>query len=124
MCQGHLLQLQQKQSAVKHLNAVSIAISNESAETSEGFRKKNGLTYPILSDPKFVAADKFGVRAADEEFALPALFLIDKTGTIRLGRVGVSHGPFDADALTKALKLLRKQATSDSATGQRGPTGG
>jgi peroxiredoxin len=119
-----LLQLQQQQKDLKKLNAVSIAVSVESAATSEEFRKKHTLTYPILSDPDFVATDKYKVRAGEEGFALPALFLIDKAGTIRLGRVGVAHGPFEAEALTQALELLRKPAKSDPPQAAEGPADG
>jgi allophanate hydrolase subunit 2 len=34
--------------------------------------------------------------------------LIDPEGRIRFGRVGVPHGPFDAQALENAVALVRE----------------
>lgn len=66
----------------------AISLDQEGAEAAVGqFVKTNKLTYPILLDPAFQGAKRFGVRG------LPATFLIGKDGYI----TGVAYGPREWD---------------------------
>ena len=107
MCLEHLLQLQQKQEEIEEAGAVSVAVSVESAEKGATLVKQKDLVYPVLTDPEFAATDAYKVRAADEGYSLPALFLIGKDGDVLFGRVGVAHGPFGHGVLDEALSALR-----------------
>lgn len=104
----HLLQLQQHQSKLKAVGAFALALSVEPGTTTQGFRNSNKLSYPILCDANHKVSDQYRTYSADDKFSKPALFLIDREGVIRLGRIGVAHGPFDDAALQDAINLLKK----------------
>ncbi|MGH7289596.1 MAG: peroxiredoxin family protein [Myxococcota bacterium] len=69
-----------------------VAVSVDSVEQNRGVIEKLGLSFPLLSDPGFVAVDAFGLRhaggnpfpepPATTDIARPAIYVISG-GTIR-----------------------------------------
>ncbi|NLC55567.1 MAG: peroxiredoxin family protein [Armatimonadetes bacterium] len=104
----HLLQLQQLSKEIEALGIRAAAISVEPVRGKGGAVAGQELRYPLLSDAKLTVSDAYRVTAKGEGFSRPAVFLIDPEGRIRFGRVGVPHGPFDAQALENAVALVRE----------------
>jgi peroxiredoxin len=73
-------------------DAKLVAVSVDSVEQNRGVVEKLGLTFPLLSDPGFVAVDAFGLRhvggnpmaepPATGDIARPAIYVISD-GAIR-----------------------------------------
>jgi len=64
------------------------------------FVKKQGLTFPILLDPKSQVANTYGVRA------LPSTFIVDRQGT--MAALALGPRPWDGPvALALVAGMLR-----------------
>jgi len=65
-----------------------VAISVDASEVSENLRRKQGYTFPFLSDPKADVIRRYELlhpRGSPEgtDISRPAEFLIDRSGTVR-----------------------------------------
>jgi len=65
-----------------------VAVSVDSVEINQTFAKKQGFTFPLLSDPKAEVIRRYdllhsGAGPEGHDIARPAEFLIDSTGTVR-----------------------------------------
>jgi len=95
-------------------NLQIVAISKDDAALSKQVRQQGKLTFPLLCDPveSHKVGDAYQVFDAGDGFHLPAVFLIDKSGKIQLGKVGVAHGPFDATVYDAALQMVKDKKLS------------
>ena len=90
MSELHGLQL--RASDFEAAGAKLVAVSVDSVELNRGVIEKLGLTFPVLSDPGFVAVDAFGLRhvggnpfpepPSTGDISRPAVYVIDD-GAIR-----------------------------------------
>ena len=58
------------------------AISVDSAEESRLLAEELGLGFPLLTDRNAAVIERYGVRMAHEELAVPAVFVVRRDGTI------------------------------------------
>ncbi len=65
-----------------------VAISADEPEESADFARRTGIDFPLLSDPDLTIATAFGVANANEDTAVPAVFVLDRQGVIRWSDVG------------------------------------
>jgi peroxiredoxin len=59
-----------------------VGISVDSPEESKLLMGELGLSFPLLSDPNATVIEKFGVKMAHEQLAVPAVFVIGTDGGI------------------------------------------
>ena len=59
-----------------------VGISVDHAEESRLLAEELGLKFPLLTDPSAAVIDRYGVRMAHEELAVPAVFVLRTDGTI------------------------------------------
>lgn len=73
---------------IQELGAEVLGISHDSVERLVRFREKNGLSYPLLSDPEHRVTEAYGVyglkKMAGREYMgiIRSTFLIDPEGTV------------------------------------------
>jgi peroxiredoxin len=65
-----------------------VGISVDEASDSKALRTRLGLGFPLLSDPGARVARAYGVAMADQELAIPAVFIIDQRRTLVWSHVG------------------------------------
>lgn len=65
-------------------NVTVLVITNESLERVREWKAKEQMSYLMASDPEQGIISQFGLELTDEEFARPAVFLIDMDGQIRM----------------------------------------
>lgn len=77
---------------IKDLGAEVLAVSTLSASEAQAAADAAQLPFPVLSDPLHAVIDDYGVLHEDEPegrvIARPAIFLIDRGGSIRFAHVG------------------------------------
>jgi peroxiredoxin len=131
-CNLHLRGFQRRLEAFRELGATVVAISPQLPDNSLSTREKDELAFPVLSDVGNKVARKFGIvfelsnelvelyrefghaledfNGADgrRELPLPATFLLDGEGTIRLAHVDVDYTRrIDPDDVIEALKTFK-----------------
>lgn len=131
-CNIELLGLQRALPEIQGLGASLIAVSPELPDRSLSTEEKNHLTFAVLSDTGNRVARKFGIafRLPDdlqavyanlhhdlkqingaeggEELPIPATYLIDREGTIRLAFIEESYYErLDPDDIVEELKKLQ-----------------
>ena len=98
-------------------NVDVVAVSTDSLENLMDMKEKHGFSFPLLSDEKRNALDRFGVFYHGEDSPYedhgihgePAYFLLDNQG--RLMYQQKQTGPFgrpDAEALRKTIRYIQK----------------
>jgi cytochrome c biogenesis protein CcmG/thiol:disulfide interchange protein DsbE len=65
-------------------------------ETAEDYKKLEGVTYPLLTDPNYTVARRFGVTG------LPTTFILDQQGILREKIVGET----DLETIEKLLTTV------------------
>jgi peroxiredoxin len=130
-CNIGLRGLQRALPEIKALGASMIAISPQLPDNSLSTEEKNSLTFPVLSDIGNVIARRFGIafRLPDEllkayegfnhglekkngkegalELPMPATFVLDKEGTIRLAFVDEDYTKrLDPEIILATLRQL------------------
>ena len=65
-----------------------MAVSSDSPADRQILVDRLGLTFTVLADPTRAIISAFGVQEKDAESALPALFVVDGSGVIRVAQVG------------------------------------
>jgi peroxiredoxin len=131
-CNLHLRGFQSRLPAFRELGATVIAISPQLPDNSLSTREKNDLAFPVLSDVGNKVARQFGIvfelsdklvelyrqfghaledfNGADgsRELPVPATFLLDGKGAIRLAHVDVDYTRrLDPDDVIEALKTFK-----------------
>ncbi len=116
ICNKQLASLAQDYPKFKELNAKIVAISSEEVQKGQQLLKKLNLPYTLLSDPKFEAIDRYGVRTENRDmlakmkriksYATPSAFIIDEHGIIRYKYVGKDAG--DRPKNEELLEKLRE----------------
>jgi peroxiredoxin len=96
--------LQDRLGEIEGRGGTLVTISADAAPAFDELRTRLGLTFRFVSDPTLALAAKFGVRQKDEDYALPAVFVVDRAGIVRYAQVGAS--PIDRAALADVLKAL------------------
>jgi peroxiredoxin len=141
-CNLHLRGFQRRLSEIRALGAQIVAISPELPDNSLSTREKNELAFPVLSDVGNKVAREFGIvfelsddlielyrqfghpledvngPSGNRELPVPATFLIDGKGIIRLTHVDVDYTRrLDLDDVLEALKEIKDRnylATNNS----------
>ncbi len=131
-CNLHLRGFQSRLPAFRELGATVVAISPQLPDNSLSTREKNELAFPVLSDVGNKVARQFGIvfelsdrlvelyrqfghaledfNGADgsRELPVPATFLLDGKGVIRLAHVDVDYTRrTDPDEVIEALKTFK-----------------
>lgn len=87
-CSGQACQFRDRLADFRQLDAAVVGISPDSPERHARFRTKYGLTFPLLSDPDKIAAQKYGVWQLKKLYGreymgiVRSTFLIDEKGDI------------------------------------------
>ena len=90
------------------LNVAVMGISPDKPNTQKKFDEKNGLGFPLLSDPDHKVAEQYGVWRQKDNFLKKLLgvtrssFLIDEAGTI----MAVWYKISPLDTVPETLKVL------------------
>ena len=131
-CNLHLRGFQSRLPAFRELGATVVAISPQLPDNSLSTREKDELAFPVLSDVGNKVARQFGIvfelsdklvelyrqfghaledfNGADgsRELPVPATFLLDGEGVIRLAHVDVDYTRrLDPDDVIEALKTFK-----------------
>ena len=131
-CKLHLRGFQRRLSEFRELGATVVAISPQLPDNSLSTREKHQLAFPVLSDVGNKVARQFGIvyqlsdklvelyrqfghaledfNGADgsRELPVPATFLLDDKGTIRLAHVDVDYTRrLDPNDVIEALKTKK-----------------
>jgi peroxiredoxin len=131
-CNIHLKGFQRCLPQIKKLGAQVVAISPQLPDNSLSTQEKDQLKYPVLSDVSNIVAHKFGVafrlsdpllkvfvefenplvdsNGKDGEFELPipATFLLDAKGVVRLSHVDVDYTRrLEPDQVVEGIKKLK-----------------
>jgi peroxiredoxin len=141
-CNLHLRGFQRRLAQFRELGAQIVAISPQLPDNSLSTQEKNELAFPVLSDVGNKVARQFGIvfqlsddlvklyrqfghaledangASGKRELPVPATFLIDGNGTIRLTHVDVDYtrrlDPDDVLETLKELKDRNRLETSNS----------
>jgi peroxiredoxin len=130
-CNIELRSLQRALPQIKELGATLVAISPELPDNTISTEEKNGLTFPVLSDRGNRVAKSFGIafklpdylieaydnfnhslgdvngREGAEELPIPATFVVDRTGVVRLAFVEENYYKrLDPDTIIETLAAL------------------
>jgi peroxiredoxin Q/BCP len=90
------------------LNVAVMGISPDKPHAQKKFDEKNDLGYPLLSDPDYKVAKRYGVWNQEDNFFKKLLgvtrssFLIDETGKF----MAVWYKISPLDTVPEALKIL------------------
>lgn len=131
-CNIHLKGFQRSLPRIKRLGGQVVAISPQLPDNSLSTQEKDQLEYPVLSDVGNMVAHKFGMafrlsnpllkvfeefenhlvdsNGKDGEFELPvpATFLLDAKGVVRLSHVDVDYTRrLDPDEVVEGIKKLK-----------------
>ena len=140
-CNLHLRGFQRRLAQIRELGGQVVAISPQLPDNSLSTQEKNELAFPVLSDVGNKIGRKFGIvfklskglldlyrtfglaledangASGKAELPVPATFLIDGNGTIRLAHVDVDYtrrlDPADVSAALKKLNGVEAGRTND-----------
>ena len=140
-CNLHLRGFQRRLAQIRELGGQVVAISPQLPDNSLSTQEKNELAFPVLSDVGNKIGRKFGIvfklskglldlyrtfglaledangASGKAELPVPATFLIDGNGTIRLAHVDVDYtrrlDPDDVIASLKKLNGVEAGRTND-----------
>src|SRR5262249_9005009 len=88
----------------KH-DAQVLGISADSHYANEEFARQLGLGFPLLSDFRHEAAQRYGVMRGEAGYSDRAVFLIDKQGIVRYRQV--SPNPGDIELVPRTEPMLK-----------------
>ena len=133
-CNLHLRGFQRVLPQLRELGAQLVAISPQLPDNSLSTQEKNELTFPVLSDVGNKVARQFGIvfelsdqllelyrqfshalewangEGGKRELPIPATFLADHKGIIRLAHVDVDYTRrMDPDEVVETLKTFKSQ---------------
>jgi len=68
-------------------NAVVLGISGDSMFSHEAWAKREGISYPLLSDIHHTVSQAYGVHNPERNCPRRATFILDATGVVRFKEV-------------------------------------
>lgn len=86
-----------------------LLISSDDLNTCRQYQVQLGLPFPVLSDEERQAIRDYGVWNREENIAVPALYLVDHAGTVRLKLLG------QPAPITRHLALMEELARMQNA---------
>lgn len=95
------------------VGATRLGISADPVERQAAFVEKEGLDYPLLSDPDRSIARQFGVKRPGPLFNRRATFVIDTDGTVLAAIASEINMETHADAALTALRARPAGERSD-----------
>lgn len=104
-CQQQFQAIEQKRAEVEALGAGLVAISAAADDPAE-MKAKAKVGFPLYSDPELATIQAWGVLDAESSIARPAIFVVDRDGTISYAYVGKDKS--DRPAFDEVLAALRK----------------
>jgi len=63
-------------------------VSSDSPETAAAFAEDDEIPFPLVSDPALSAIRAWGVRHRGKDLAVPAVFVVDRSGIVRYRKIG------------------------------------
>jgi peroxiredoxin len=133
-CNLHLRGFQRRLQEFRELGAKIVAISPQLPDNSLSTKEKDELEFPVLSDVGNKVARQFGIvfelsdelvalyrqlghaledfngTAGKSELPVPATFLVDQSGMIRLAHVDVDYTRrLDPDDIIEVLKTTKAE---------------
>ena len=114
-CTTEACDFRDRQAALKKLGAKIYGISRDSAKSHQGFIAKQGLTFPLLSDPDTALLKPLGAFGTKIMYGkevigiIRSTFLVDPEGLIRhvWPKVRVKDHAEEVVAVLKELKELK-----------------
>lgn len=100
------MQLQDAAAELAKRDASVVAIVVDDGPTNAKLAKRLGVGFPILSDADLSATKAYGIEDAGKDIALPATFVIDRSGKLRWLYVG--DNPRDRPIVSSILDALDK----------------
>ncbi len=76
------MELQEHLEGYRSRGVTVVGVSVDSAKNSRILARKLGVTFPLLVDDNLTAIRAWGVLDAENDFAWPAVFLVDRSGKI------------------------------------------
>jgi peroxiredoxin len=115
-CQAQLIEFKAAQAPLEARGYRLAALSYDATDVQAAFVARRGIGYPLLSDPRSVTIDAWGLR--DPQYRLipfangvpkPAIFVISPTGVIqaKLAKEGYKVRPSVAEVLTAVDAISR-----------------
>ena len=79
-----------------------VGISVDAPATSAKLHKRLGLRFDLLSDPDMTAIRDYGVQMKDMDLAIPAVFVVNRAGTIVYRNISetMTDRPYVGDVLS------------------------
>jgi len=90
VCRSQLVELAEKHDEFRKLDATLVAVSSDAAADLAEWAADEGIPFALASDTDLRAIEAWGVREEDEGRSVPAVFVVDRNGTIRFAQVGES----------------------------------
>lgn len=81
-CRQQLGELQRNLDQLARRRVTVVAISVDPVAVNRHLADTLGLTFTVLADPTRAATRAFGVEDAENEIAWPAIFVVDRDGTV------------------------------------------
>ena len=111
-CANHMREIQKEFSRLQDLNVNVLGICCQGLEPMAVFLKKEGLSFPFLSDQDRQVAKAYGVYTYlswdSINIARPSFFYIDEKGIIRFRYIGEHQ--WDRPNMEELNKLVQKQS--------------
>ncbi len=89
-CQAQLIAMNEGAAAIEQRGYKIVGLSYDEPAVTKAFTDRRGITYPLLSDPKSVVIDRWGLRdpqypAGSRAFGVPRpiIFVLDRRGLVR-----------------------------------------
>jgi peroxiredoxin len=111
-CRAQMADLRRAHLLFADAGAVVLPVSSEPLDRARDGAARDGVPFPVLSDPELRAIDRYGVRHDDEPegrpIARPSVFVLDREGVVRFAHVGAA--PRDRPPLDLVLLALESMA--------------
>jgi len=85
-CREELLDLKDEYDSITHQDAEVVAISTDSIDEAKNMAVDLKLPYKVISDPDHRITDMYDVYDSENGTAFITMFLVDKTGVVRVKR--------------------------------------
>ncbi len=108
-CRAQLDRIQARLGELQATDARVVAITVDTPDQSLALAKKRGYQFPILQDEAGRIGSQYGVWDKEAELHLPATFIVDREGKIRLRYVG--EGKRDRVTVDQVLAVLKDVRT-------------
>ncbi len=107
VCSHQLPDLQARLSRFREHEAEVLGISVDSHYANEEFARQLGVSFPLLSDLRHEAGERYGVMRADAPITERAIFVVDKQGVVRYKHVSPDPGALELiPPIEPVLKVL------------------